>query len=1212
MSRLNKIQSKIQELEGGIFQKLCDSYLYKKFNWDNIASPGSMMGTNKTLKGIPDSFHVNKESDKYILVMYGTRKDVVKKLKKDISDAIIKSNVDIKDIEKIICCHNSTQYTTEKDQEIRKHLRNELNFRGELLVIGLENISQDLQNIKYQKIVKEFLGIDELSDQVCDIEEFLKRHDKSNTNAPLSTNYVGTFKEMDELIRKLQQNQILLVHGPAGVGKTKCVVEMLNRVDKENNVVCVKSNGLPEYQDVKDALDDRKINYIFLDDANLFINLNAILGLLTIEPYGQNLKIIITVRDYAHSKIIRNIQRYNTIEYEIPPMNDEGIKKLVTQISDFPIIRVNQITDISKQNPRIAVVSAKYAKNHPKESKIINMQDYYSQIIIDNGLSMDEKKSLFALSFLNKVDLTNSAKLEYLLKFLNIDFSKFKNSIEALYNKELCDMYENSAAKISDQSLSDFIMIEFVAKNKKYKIRDFFKTLYLKYSLQIVEMLNRITAFETTNEWISYVKSEIGYIYANMIIEEMREEFLSRFAVVIPNEAFDYIYNQIDKTEKKSFDILQNNFKSRVDKSSIQNSTIKIICTLSNVENFKMAFHLLWAFFEKRQDKAFEVFNAIKEDFNLDLERAKFLDKREVVLNHLLDLDVRKITHIEALVVCNIVINFFDFSGDIIKGNESGVEVTKYNLIDGEYLINFHKRLIDALHKIYKLDFHDINALIDKFIFEYPVYEWENGFQKTVISDLKYIKATFLNNFHNSFLDEELIDDRLYYESERYGFNYQIFSNYKVSNSMNIYRQFTRKVEEDAGDTWEDKQKQKASDIIDTLRSMKCNFTDLFNMLCQFQLSYLTNNTELIDVLLLIYKYSNYEKKVELIKELINSDFKISPCYYEYFMKEISFDDGRKILDGSSRKIDNGWEICNLLVCDNPNQNQVRMTKKLIKACDDFEYLNVLSFSEYIEKDKSILSIFIEKYDSGNLSGSFFIPKNFISDDKVQKIVEIIGKDNFYNIYLDSLQEKNYDKRGRFLKNLVKDADSNFICNVLKRLNMLYQKSIFEFNFFDWNTIWQSNQSVDGIKKYLDFLISQNKLIYIVPNGCLEELAKSMPTNFFEIIKDKILMTKDDQIIVELYNLSVEIFKGDLRIKLFELFKSENLALEILSKMHLISVNRSWSGSIVPVIDEEIDYLKQVSNIFDGLRFIPYKNVINSEIKRLEEKSRNLLTEYVE
>jgi hypothetical protein len=350
-----------------------------------------------------------------------------------------------------------------------------------------------------------------------------------------------------------------------------------------------------------------------------------------------------------------------------------------------------------------------------------------------------------------------------------------------------------------------------------------------------------------------------------------------------------------------------------------------------------------------------------------------------------------------------------------------------------------------------------------------------------------------------------------------------------------------------------------------------------------------------------------------LIKELINSDFKISPCYYEYFMKEISFDDGRKILDGSSRKIDNGWEICNLLVCDNPNQNQVRMTKKLIKACDDFEYLNVLSFSEYIEKDKSILSIFIEKYDSGNLSGSFFIPKNFISDDKVQKIVEIIGKDNFYNIYLDSLQEKNYDKRGRFLKNLVKDADSNFICNVLKRLNMLYQKSIFEFNFFDWNTIWQSNQSVDGIKKYLDFLISQNKLIYIVPNGCLEELAKSMPTNFFEIIKDKILMTKDDQIIVELYNLSVEIFKGDLRIKLFELFKSENLALEILSKMHLISVNRSWSGSIVPVIDEEIDYLKQVSNIFDGLRFIPYKNVINSEIKRLEEeKSRNLLTEYVE
>lgn len=32
MSKINTIQQKIMELSGGEFQKLCDRYLYKKYN----------------------------------------------------------------------------------------------------------------------------------------------------------------------------------------------------------------------------------------------------------------------------------------------------------------------------------------------------------------------------------------------------------------------------------------------------------------------------------------------------------------------------------------------------------------------------------------------------------------------------------------------------------------------------------------------------------------------------------------------------------------------------------------------------------------------------------------------------------------------------------------------------------------------------------------------------------------------------------------------------------------------------------------------------------------------------------------------------------------------------------------------------------------------------------------------------------------------------
>ena len=48
MTRINIIQNKIIEMEGGIFQNLCDGYLYKKYQFKNIHSLGSQEGTNKT------------------------------------------------------------------------------------------------------------------------------------------------------------------------------------------------------------------------------------------------------------------------------------------------------------------------------------------------------------------------------------------------------------------------------------------------------------------------------------------------------------------------------------------------------------------------------------------------------------------------------------------------------------------------------------------------------------------------------------------------------------------------------------------------------------------------------------------------------------------------------------------------------------------------------------------------------------------------------------------------------------------------------------------------------------------------------------------------------------------------------------------------------------------------------------------------------------
>ncbi len=54
MAKINQIQSAIQELDGGAFQKLADSYLLKK-GYQQINPIGSVTGNNKVRKGTPDT-----------------------------------------------------------------------------------------------------------------------------------------------------------------------------------------------------------------------------------------------------------------------------------------------------------------------------------------------------------------------------------------------------------------------------------------------------------------------------------------------------------------------------------------------------------------------------------------------------------------------------------------------------------------------------------------------------------------------------------------------------------------------------------------------------------------------------------------------------------------------------------------------------------------------------------------------------------------------------------------------------------------------------------------------------------------------------------------------------------------------------------------------------------------------------------------------------
>ena len=527
MTLINKLENAIKELEGGRFQKLCDSYLRKKYDF-KIVSLGSQEGTDKTTKGIPDSYA--EEDDKYVYIMYGTHKPVISKLKEDIRSVkkkILEESIAEDKVGRLICCHTSSNITIEQKEELEKIFEP---YRLEL--IGINELAYDLTKLNFQYLAKEYLSISESTEQVWALDDFIRIHDMSKTNAPISNDYIGDVKKYINNMES-SENRILLISSKSGTGKTRLAIEICSLLDRNKyNILCVKSNNQDIYQDVKCYLSLDKENIIFIDDVNTTQNYISTLGLLNTN---SNIRFILTVRDYAKKDIINNIKDYGYDNFVPTLLKDDNFKQLLNQFSqkDFTNKEIEHIKTISKSNPRIAVIAAKLSSsqdltNFNDEIDILN--DYYEEILDKNNIIYSEQKSLFILSYLKKIRLDNlesNKEFNKLLKIIDITNTDFKSGVEKLHERELCNIYNDKIVKIADQSLDDYIVIKFLI-NKKISILEILHELYPVNDQRVVQILNQCSNFIRSKDDLESISDAVRTYYAksNFENDELKEKFL--------------------------------------------------------------------------------------------------------------------------------------------------------------------------------------------------------------------------------------------------------------------------------------------------------------------------------------------------------------------------------------------------------------------------------------------------------------------------------------------------------------------------------------------------------------------------------------------------------------------------------------------------------------------------------------------------------------
>lgn len=552
MSREIEIRDRIARLDPAGFQNLAQELLSHHFGYDKPVHRGSAAHSAATAPGTPDTIWLLPRNKFAYLECghYPDRAEAKKKIEADIKKCLEteRKELDSGQLVKIVIAYSCRRL----DSSDLSYLR-AIDDRVDL--VGPDEMASLLAR-RYQNLAREHLGIEVGTGQIMSLDEFESAVEKNSFASTLKVDLLGRDEEINELLAALEGDQLVLVYGRPGSGKTRLCVEALRRYADRSGAypLVIQSNKMPIWNDLANDVPKEDPSIILLDDAN---ELSDLEGFACFVSNRANIKVLMTVRNYAFEHVKNSVSKFCKLyPYEVGPLDEETALSVVE--NGFGIAKGKASVDIirlSRGNMRLACAAAEVAKERGVEV-FSTMPSLIEACYGEKASSLggDVKKAATIVSVLDAHRVEGNEDLDKLLVKVGISHDRYVDACTALCHDELVDACQGMVAVApGEQVLRDYLLYRAFIAEKSLSLFDVDELECGKTRCP------RVVAILVNNfysdELVSSLKLQLDDIWASAN-DEMQWRMVGEYHFLLGEKGLGHILDAIEDCEPGNYDYL--------------------------------------------------------------------------------------------------------------------------------------------------------------------------------------------------------------------------------------------------------------------------------------------------------------------------------------------------------------------------------------------------------------------------------------------------------------------------------------------------------------------------------------------------------------------------------------------------------------------------------------------------------------------------------